>query len=161
LFQTAGFVALAAVLGCSGSGNLATVSGVVRHNGNPVEGAKVTFHSTAEVEGKAGLSFSALTDSSGKYVIATGVGKAPGIPPGLYKVTITKMKGGSGAMEGLDQGQLEAAGAGGGSVQNALPMEYATLNTSKLSVTVEVGKNPNKDFDLKGEVRPTRATSVP
>jgi len=149
LFHAVGFVALATVLGCS-KGNLATVSGVVKHNGAPVEGALVTLVSTVEVDGKPQGSYAAKTDSSGKYMIAFD-GKNAGIPPGLYKVTITKLKG-SGKLEGLDQGQLDAAGGGGGgaTLQNDLPMEYAKQETSKLSVTVEPGKNENKDFDLKG-----------
>jgi hypothetical protein len=160
LVHGVGFVGLAAVLGCSRGGKLATVSGVVTHNGTPVEGAKVTLHSTAEVNGKPGGSYAALTDSSGKYLIAS-VGKDPGIPPGLYKVTVIKLKGsGNLPPEAADPGQLEAAGAGP-SVLNALPAEYATLATSKLSVTLEVGKNEGKNFDLKGQATASRPAGVP
>ncbi len=156
--QAGGFAALVALVGCSGGkGGFATVSGVVTHNGAPVEGAKVTFHSTAEVEGKKQPSYGALTDSSGKYVIAA-VGKDPGIPPGLYKVTVTKLegKGIDTTQEGIDAGQLEAmasdtgAGAKGGPV-NLLPKEYASPATTKLSATLEPGKNTDVNFDLKGK----------
>jgi hypothetical protein len=158
--RVAGVVALVALAGCSKSGSHATVSGVVTHNGAPVEGATVAFHSTVEVEGKKQPTYGALTDSSGKYVIAA-VGKEPGIPPGMYKVTVMKLEGGKGAFsstpeEGLDAGQLEAAasdhqtGAKGGPV-NLLPKEYASLNSTKLSATLEPGKNENVNFDLKGK----------
>jgi len=149
LYYAVGFVALATVLGCSRK-DLATVSGTVTHNGAPVEGALVTLVSTIEVDGKPMGSYAAKTDSSGKYMIAFD-GKNSGIPPGLYKVTVTKLKG-TGKLEGLDQGQLDAAGGGGAGagLQNDLPMVYADPASSKLSVTVEPGKNEKKDFDLKG-----------
>jgi len=152
---------LAALVGCSrGSGNFATVSGVVTHNGAPVEGAKVTFHSTTQVEGKAGTVASVLTDSSGKYVLASA-GKDPGIPPGMYKVTVSKLKGsGNLPPEASDPGQLEAAG-GGASVLNALPAEYGNIGTTKLSVTLESGKNENKNLELKGNVGISRPMGVP
>src|SRR4051794_28767759 len=90
LAQVVGLVGLLAA-GCSGGGgSFATVSGVVTQNGAPVDGAKVTLHSTVETEGKRTTSYAGLTDSSGKYLIAA-VGKEPGIPPGMYKVTITKL----------------------------------------------------------------------
>ena len=93
MIQAAGFLALVAMIGCSNKGGtLATVSGVVTHNGTPVEGARIVFHSTVEVDGKPVPGFGAQTDSSGKYVIASA-GKEPGIPPGMYKVTIVKYEG--------------------------------------------------------------------
>jgi len=151
----AAFLALVALAGCSKSGSHATVSGVVTHNGSPVEGAKVVFHSTAEVDGKAGQTYGALTDSSGKYVIARA-GKEPGMAPGLYKVTVVKFEGGKGFPEGLDQGQIDAmvSATGGTStlaVVNLLPKEYAALGTSKLSATLEPGPNKGVNFDLKGK----------
>src|SRR5262245_55697110 len=85
-----GALALITLAGCSGSsGSYATVSGVVTLNGAPVDGAKVVLHSTVESGGKAAGSYAAQTDSSGKYLIAQ-IGKEPGIPPGMYKVTVIK-----------------------------------------------------------------------
>jgi len=159
--QPVGFLFLATLVGCSGKkdAGLATVSGVVTHNGTPVEGAKVIFSSTAEVEGKKQPSYGAQTDSSGKYLIATN-GKEPGIPPGLYKVLVVKIdpKSSNPGAEPLDPGQLDAmaiGGDGGAGAKNAiihlLPKEYASVNTSKLSATLQEGKNENVNFDLKGK----------
>ncbi|QDU23277.1 carboxypeptidase-like regulatory domain-containing protein [Urbifossiella limnaea] len=150
----AGLLALAT--GCSGSkdGSFATVSGVVSVDGTPVDGAKVTLYSTAEVDGKPGASYSSLTDSSGKYLIAT-TGKDPGIPPGVYKVTVTKFDGKFAAgAEGMDAGQTDAmvsdtGGGAKGGPTNLLPKEYATVATSKLSATLDVGKNEGVNFALK------------
>jgi len=140
--------ALVAAGGCTSgnSGQFATVSGTVTHNGAPVDGAKVNFFSTVEGGGQKQGAYSAMTDSSGKYLIAT-MGKDPGIPPGLYKVTITKMDlKSSNLPPDWDQGQIDASGM----AKNTLPAAYESLNTTKLSVTLEPGKNPDKNFDLKG-----------
>jgi hypothetical protein len=158
LSRAAVFLGLIALIGCSKrDGTFATVSGVVTYNGNPVEGARVVFNSTVEVNGKQGATFGAQTDSSGKYLIAA-VGKEPGIPPGLYKVTVVKWEGkGPAPTEDMDSGQLDAmlsdtggSGAKGGPV-NLLPKEYATVGSSKLSATLEAGKNENVNFALKGK----------
>ena len=152
-----GFVGLLAVLGCSkeGSTTFSTVSGIATFNGSPMEGARIEFPSTTESEGKH-QSYASVTDSSGKYMIAPA-GKNPGIPPGMYKVVITKtnMKGGdpNAGKEGFDAGQIEAAASAGGSpgIINYLPREYGSLATTKLSATIDVGKNPDVNFDLKGK----------
>jgi len=147
--QFGALLLLAAALGCSkGSGSFATVSGVVTQNGAPLEQAKVTFHSTVASEGTRGTVCSAQTDSSGKYLIAM-VGKDPGIPPGLYKVTVTKLEaaGGGTLPPDFDQGQLEASGM----AVNKLPKSYENPTTTKLSATLEPGKNQNVNFDLKGK----------
>lgn len=159
LARIAGLAALVAAVGCSGGGGpRATVSGMVTHNGAPLNGAKVAFHSTVEEGGKRGQSYGALTDSSGKYLIAT-VGKEYGIPPGMYKVTITKMeqKGGLPPSIADDPGQLEAAGIGA----NQLPKDYENEKTTKLSVTLQEGKNNDVNFDLKGQGSGTKVEKGP
>jgi hypothetical protein len=148
------FVLVAAV-GC-GSGNFATVTGIVTHKGTPVDGAKVEFHGTTQEEGRSDI-FATQTDSSGKYYIA-GTGERLGIAPGMYKIVITKLEGNMAAnapADGMDAGQLEAQmsdmgpGTGGASsIKNHLPAEYASPATTKLSATVEPGKNENVNFDI-------------
>jgi hypothetical protein len=150
-------VGCAVVVGCGGSGNFATVTGTVTHKGSPVNGAKVEFHGTTQEAGASDI-FATQTDSSGKYMIA-GVGNKPGIPPGMYKVVITKFEGNfalSKPEEGMDAGQMEAqmsdAGAGAAvqkAVKNHLPSEYASPASTQLSTIVEAGKNENVNFDLK------------
>ena len=151
---------LAAVVGCSkgGSGVFATVSGTVTHNGTAVDGARVEFHSTTEGTGGKRDVFATSTDSSGKYMIAA-VANQPGIQPGMYKVVITKydLKGGNpnAGKDGFDPGQMDAQMSDGQSgvkgITNALPKEYSSIATTKLSSTVQEGKNENVNFDLKGK----------
>jgi len=163
LVRIAGALALLVAVGCSGGGNsnLATVSGKVTHNGAPLDGAKVSFYSTVEEGGKRGYSYGGLTDSNGKYLIA-GVGKELGIPPGMYKVTITKMetKTGPGGLPkeiADDPGQLMAAGIG----VNLLPKDYESEKSTKLSATLQPGKNDGVNFDLKGTGSGTKAEKAP
>jgi hypothetical protein len=158
LTRAAGFLVLAALVGCSrGGGTYATVSGTVTHNGVAVENAKVTFYSTAQIEGKPGVVASATTDSSGKYLLAT-VGKEPGIPPGMYKVTIVKLNEKLGNLpKDFDAGQMEASGM----ARNLMPKDYENQNTTKLSVTLEAGKNEGKNFDLKGAASNAKAPATP
>jgi len=150
------FLALAVLVGCSGGGgskDLAQVSGKVTMDSAPLDGAKVTFHSTVEVGGAKGT-YSTYTDSNGKYSI-TNVGKDPGIPAGSYKVTVAKAdpgkKGAMAPQEGIDAGQIEAAGG-----KNILGQDYESFATTKLTANLVVGKNENVDFDLK-KGKPTDA----
>jgi hypothetical protein len=141
----AGLLVLVAFVGCSQSGSFSRVSGKVTFNGEPVEGARVTFVGTTEARDGSHEEYSSRTDSSGKYAIS-GVKKSPGIPPGVYKVVVTKLtpKTGARISEALDPTQLEMSGLG----TNALPNEYASAQTTKLSADLDPGKNV-KDFDLK------------
>lgn len=135
--------------GCSGGStrtDLAQVTGIITHEGKPYDGAKVTFHSTVESSGKRD-SFSALTDSSGKYLIAM-VGKEPGIPPGMYKVTITKYDTKGDLPDDFDAGQIEAAGMAQG---KGAMKEYENFATTKFSATLDSGKNEDVNFDIKGK----------
>jgi hypothetical protein len=148
-----GCCAVVAAVGCGGTGNFATVTGTVSHKGSPVDGAKVEFHGTTQEAGKSDI-FATQTDSSGKYMIA-GVGQNAGIPPGMYKVVITKLEGKFAMAEGMDAGQLEAqmsdlgaAAPAAREIKNHLPAEYSSLASSKLSATVAPGKN-DVNFDLQ------------
>jgi hypothetical protein len=157
LVAVIGCFVVATSIGCGGTGNFATVTGTVTHKGNPVDGAKVEFHGTTQEAGRSDI-FATQTDSSGKYMIA-GVGQQAGIPPGMYKVVISKFEGKTaltGPESGMDAGQLEAQmsdGGGGAAVQktikNHLPGEYASPASTKLSSTVQAGKNENVNFDIQ------------
>jgi hypothetical protein len=149
--RAAAVLALAAVAGlagCGKDGSYATVSGTVTQDGTPLDGGKVTFYSTVEVDGKR-TAYGAQTDSSGKYLIVA-VGKEPGIPPGLYKVTITKpaAKGAANLPADWDAAQAEAAGL---SAAGTPLRDYENPATTKLSSTLEAGKNENVNFSVKSK----------
>ena len=145
---------LVSTTGCGDSGGpYSTLTGEVTHNGRPVNDATVILTGTTKTQGDGpAAEFITSTDSSGKFVISV-VGEKPGIPPGMYKVAVTKMKLPKGMdldpEAGMDMGQLEAAGMDDGGSGNQLPDKYSSPESSGLSVTLAEGPNTTK-FNLKG-----------
>lgn len=75
-------VALVALAGCGSSG-LTTVSGTVKLDGKPLDGASVTFQPV-----KAGPVGTATTAADGSFTVMTGAQK--GLAPGEYEVSVVK-----------------------------------------------------------------------
>ncbi|QDU22098.1 carboxypeptidase-like regulatory domain-containing protein [Urbifossiella limnaea] len=94
---TAGLVA-----GCGEK--LTPVSGTVTYDGTPVDGAAVVF--TNETGSKMATG---RTDDSGKFTLEYD--NKPGIPPGTYKVMVTRTK--------IVEGQAPGDPAAGGKVDKA------------------------------------------
>jgi hypothetical protein len=136
------------------------VSGTVKLNGSPVEGATITFQL---VEGKENAIGSSAKD--GSYTLSM-FKPNDGAIAGQYKVSISKFdlappKVSSSLVPGqIQSGEMPAdyappeIGAAAGSKgasgpKNALPAKYANADSSALRATVEP-KGENKfDFDLK------------
>jgi hypothetical protein len=149
------------VVGCGGdSGHPKTypVTGSVKLNGKPVEGAVVAFQLA---EGKANAIGS--TDAKGEYTLSTFV-PADGAVAGQYRVAISKFSTPPPDKAALQQGvvqsgdlpadyappgEREGGAAGASGPKNLLPAKYANDQTSALRATV-TESGPNKfDFDLK------------
>ncbi len=116
------------------------VSGVVTYKGQPVEGATVTFVSTA---GKRGAV--ATTDASGKFTMTTFEPK-DGAIPGTYQVAIQKT-----VVEGAPQ--EGATGKGGeeppaGTLKDLLPAKYKDASKSGLTAEVKEGGTKDLKFEL-------------
>ena len=146
--------------GCGPSGpdiDTFPVTGVVKLNGVPVEGALVSF--VADEGGK--YSPAGTTDMMGKYTLNTmGV---DGAPTGSYKVKILKQKTteaaptapaptGAGGMppDENEEDDPTYAGDEGEPVEeagNMLPAKYASETTSGLTAVVKEGEN-TFDFDM-------------
>src|SRR5947209_5598292 len=116
--------------------------GVVRFNGKPLDGARVTFaHVTA------GVSAYAVTDAEGKFTLTT-FQPGDGAAPGKYQVAVIK------AQEPERHGAKDAPPifrSGGAPHARALiPQKYGNLTTSGL--TAEVAENRDNDIvlELKG-----------
>jgi len=77
--------------GCGGDGrpSLVPVQGVVTLDGEPVDGAQLGFMPLNEGDYKR--SSRAQSDATGTFTIGT-YAKDDGLPPGKYKVTITKQE---------------------------------------------------------------------
>jgi hypothetical protein len=132
------FVAASALQGC-GSG-LASVTGTVTLNGQPLAGgpdvhASICF--TPEGGGPPGIS---TLDSSGHYSLMTG--SAAGIRPGKYMVTISATK--------MLLSSTPGVPAGG---RPMTPSKYASPKESGLEADIQPGSN---SFDFKLESGPAR-----
>ena len=131
------------VPGCN-DGKLKTypVSGVVTMNGEPVDGATVTFSPVKESEGDAAIG---KTNEKGEYNLQTANGRVDGgTTPGDYVVLIKKS-------EARATGKIIRDSSGNTSEekvpQSVLPAQYGSFS-SPLKATVEKKKN-TFDFTLE------------
>lgn len=124
-----------------GPEKLVPVAGTVMMDGAPLAGAAVVFN---PVDGKVRGGFG-TTDVSGNFV-AKFRGTEPGIEPGNYVVTVTKMAlpDGSSIPEGKDAADV-------GAVQ-VVPSTFSDPSQSKQSVTV-VDKENHFTFDIPKTVK--------
>lgn len=136
--------ALTLIAGCGGGGGgpAIPVNGVVTMDDKPFDGAAVTFY--AETGGMGG---SARTGSDGKFVILGGDGKSKGLPPGKYKVTVSKMAGGP----VTDEPPIAAVTEG--EIKADLPPIYSNPAQTKLSYSVT---GDGKPIEIKLESKPKK-----
>lgn len=120
------------VAGCSSRTGPKTVeaTGKVSQDGDPLSGATVVFH---PAEGsKNTLACQAITDDEGRFALSTyaGGGKfSPGIAPGQYLITITRLD-----TKAIRTTQMPP--------KNLLPKKYADPNRSGFTAEVsEAGPN--------------------
>lgn len=114
----------------------APVTGSVTYNGQPVEGATVTFMAGAS----GGRGAVGTTDASGKFQLTT-FEAGDGAIPGAYKVKIAKTVGGAPTAEG---GEIMAPPTGGpptSEEKDELPVKYKDESTSGLTADVKDGDN--------------------
>ena len=120
---------LMVAVGCGGNG-LATVTGVVRLDGEPIEGASITF----VPEGPGPLAYASAA-SGGSYKLQTG--SAEGVKPGNYVATVSHRRGRP--SPGMTIAQIEAL--------EIVPVRYTTAEASDLRHKVAAGDN-QIDLDL-------------
>ena len=150
---------LLGLAGCSNpDSKYAKVEGTITYNGEPVEGATVTFQSTTA----GGESASGVTGAGGKYSVTSvyAVQGGAGVLPGDYMVTVSKRSRPVDPDEEAhrkgeityDELQKRKAGkspsAGAGPSEHLLPRKYTVASESGLKATVQQGKNPPFNFDM-------------
>lgn len=137
---------LIVVLGCAmvpgcgrsvGGSDAVEVTGTVTYQSNPVEGANVIFQPAAGSSQTMGSQ--AVTDAKGRFTLSTHVGGGkfkPGIAPGQYVVSITK---------------LDTAGISNtlAAPKDLLPKTYGNPKTSGLTAEVALGRENNFEFVLR------------
>ena len=132
-----------ALVGCGGSGGLATVkvSGIVTFDGEPLAGASVTFDPKTPGQGHEGF---ATTDANGRYQLSTALGAADaGTTPGDYLVAIRKTEEDPNAPPPA-RGFLPRT-------ISVIPERYAQTGTSGLTATVENKRSNEINFALTSE----------
>lgn len=134
------------VFGTTRNPNLVRVRGTVTLEGKALAGAVVTFHPAA----KDGIGAVGATDRSGKFDMKTpGLGNGALI--GDYRVTVTKIVSEE-KMMGPDEAKEYTSKTGkpppDPKVTNQAPAQYATPQTSPLTVAVKRGGGQFK-FELQ------------
>ncbi|HEY1378036.1 MAG TPA: carboxypeptidase-like regulatory domain-containing protein [Gemmataceae bacterium] len=121
---------------------LVPVRGVVKYNGKPLDGARVTFTNTA-----AGISAYALTDAGGKFTLTT-FEPGDGAAPGHYQIAVTKAQDVGHPTEKTAPPVFRSGGAP--HPRWLIPQKYGNLATSNLSA--DVGESGNDDIvvELRG-----------
>jgi hypothetical protein len=137
------------IAGCSRDGlpGLVPAAGIVTLNGEPVEGAIISFAPGPDMQNVR--SASAMSDRNGRFAVST-LNHADGMFPGEYQVFLTKTTG-----TGGDISPEEAARQGGGGdrqVVHHLPLKYANRDTSGLTVSIPPRGNRNIELALEGDV---------
>lgn len=141
---------LLALGGCGGSDRplIVPVGGKIVYKGEPVEGAKVTFHPTGESPRKP----IGTTNANGEFRLTT-FDTNDGAPPGEYVVTVYKpqQRKEEAAMDpeepdaAYDQAMraVRELDAGKQMVETTLPAKYADQETSTIERTV-AADGPNE-----------------
>jgi hypothetical protein len=149
-------LAFIAFAGCSGEKvdrpDPVAVTGVVTHNGNPVEGADVIFQPAGHTYAASGK-----TDASGTFTL-TAFQPNDGAVPGEYKVTVSKRKV-------TPQGAAASDDAPTTVKQEVLlPIKYAdpnSRNSSGLTASVKAGAENKFEFKLAGDLSKASTTPRP
>lgn len=155
-------LAMLTLLGCGEQNSLDTVpvSGTVRLDGAPVDGAKVVFAPTSG----GGSAASGVTDASGHYELTT-LDPGDGALAGSYVVMISKTEqvGGDATSAAVKPGMSEeeatqaameahlASGGGEPEFTDKLPAKYKNAASSGFKAEVAKGVEKEFDFDLKSD----------
>jgi Carboxypeptidase regulatory-like domain len=123
--------------GCSQKpSDLLPITGTVTMNKTPLPGATVTFQPVGDTPGQGGHG---TTDAEGKYEVAGRDGK--GLPPGTYKVTISRMLRKDGTPPPPDVSPIES------DARETLPPTYSDPDRTTLGKTVGAAEK-TINFDL-------------
>jgi len=114
------------------------VTGVVTLKGAPVDGAILQFTPTSPEAGIAGAQVMTNPDGAFEVTIDLDRGKTTktGLPPGDYKIAITKFQ----VAPGQSAPNIPP--------KNVLPPEYATIESSPLTATVKADSENRFEFPL-------------
>ncbi len=118
---------LALLSGCGSEGP--TVTGLVKLDGQPVDGAMVRFYRTTDAAEPA---YHAVSGKDGTFQMPGGDAGHGGVPSGNFTVTVSKFKTGMMAMKSAKEAAPEAS---------ILPAKYADVNRSPFKHVLKAGSN--------------------
>ena len=131
--------------GCGGDrgydGPLVPAHGKVTLDGKPLADANLVFIPIGSTKGGGG---NAKTTGEGSYLVATPLGE-PGLPPGEYKVVVSKIELANGAVAPTSSDKPLP----GGTNDERLSPTYADRDGTILRATVAAGEDKSIDFELK------------
>ncbi|RMG00044.1 MAG: hypothetical protein D6741_07465 [Planctomycetota bacterium] len=159
-----GCVAMFAIVGCESKKTLPTVpvTGQILLDGQPLEGATVTFH---PVEREGRYSANGKTDAEGKFTLTMvgvpaeeyAVPAGSGVLPGEYYVGIIKNEA-ENSMEGLSDDEIEEMEAAQGdnpyaedNIKHIVPPKYNQPRRSGIKVTVTEGQTELPPIELSSQ----------
>ncbi|MDR3232137.1 MAG: hypothetical protein LBT46_00460 [Planctomycetaceae bacterium] len=134
------------IAGCGQRGlkGLSKVSGTITLNGQPLEGATISFSpQTPDTRGAA-----ALSGAGGNFQVTT-LHSNDGVQPGEYLISVSKIES-----EGiLPAAEVRRIGAKNYHPQRTqmVPEKYLKAETSDLKITVRKGRNDKLILTLEGE----------
>lgn len=137
------------LVGCGAEvelGGTTAVTGTVNHNGQPVEGATVTFSPAGE-----GRAASGITDANGRFTLTT-LASNDGAMPGTYQVGISKteVQGAMTAEESEAYLKQHNQPPPRPVSKDMLPAKYKNPMQSGLTATVNESGENDFTFDLAG-----------
>jgi hypothetical protein len=154
LWTVSPLLAALAVAGCSSDKLKSTrpkvvqTGGVVNFNGQPLEGALVTFTNTTLKVSSVGR-----TDASGKFSLTT-FDPGDGAVPGSQQVSVSKVKVNARADPNVDRTAVDSKqqkNEPGPERQWQIPERYGSMATSGLTADVPESGTRNIVLELKGE----------
>ena len=123
---------------------LVPVHGIVRYNGKPLDGARVTFTPAA-----GGAAAYGDTDAEGKFTL-TSFEPGDGAVPGHHHVTVVKAQEVSQHLAEKTAPPVFRAGGGAPHPRWLIPQKYSNLATSGLSADVNETGDNEIVVELKG-----------
>ncbi|HJZ59164.1 MAG TPA: carboxypeptidase-like regulatory domain-containing protein [Gemmataceae bacterium] len=141
LFAAALLAGLPVAAGCGGDGGdgLVPVAGNVSVDGQPAGNAVVTFIPQGNTPGNGGTG---MTDSTGRYEVTTPQGKK-GLPPGQYKVTVSRPLNPDGSPPDPNTPPIESSAR-----ETVLP-KFSSPEKTELTAAVAAGDNRAFDFAVQ------------
>jgi hypothetical protein len=134
--------ALLLLAGCNSTDpSLVPVSGTVTLDGRPLANATVTF---IPKDGTPGFGGVGKTDAAGKYKLKGSRDDANGIPPGEYRVVISKRL----MPDGSEVPAEDHTPPMNSPARESVPPAFSSMAATTLGAGVKPG-GPPADFDLK------------